>query len=104
MGSCRTLASNRAEVSRLADLYWRVEKSATAVKLLLPWFPSKDKRESARCTKELYEMLDGYVEERKKAPEGLGSDAIDVMIQEELPNPEIIQVSIGVVKSFRMLD
>ena len=35
-------------------------------------------------------MLDGYVEERKKILEGLGSDAIDMMLLDELP--DVIQV------------
>ena len=93
MATCRSLATNRAEVTRLANLYWIVEKSATPVKLLLPWFPSKAKKESARCTRELYKMLDGYVEKQRKTPEGLGSDAIDVLIGEGVKNPDIIQVS-----------
>ena len=92
MATCRSLATNRSEVSRLAELYWGIEKSATPVKLLLPWFPSKAKKESERCTRELYGMLYGYVEDRRKAPEGLGSDAIDVMIAQGLENPDIIQV------------
>ena len=80
-------------MTRLANLYWIVEKSATPVKLLLPWFPGSAKKENARCTKELYEMLNGYVEERRNAPEGLGSDAIDVLISEKVLNPDIIDVS-----------
>ena len=37
-------------------------------------------------------MLHGYVEDRRKAPEGLGSDAIDVLIEQGVENSEIIQV------------
>ena len=96
MSSCRALASSRAEVARITYLYQRIEDCATAVKLLFPWFPGRDKRESAKCTKELYETLYRYVDGRRKAPEGLGSDAIDVLIEDGHQNLEIVQVRFGI--------
>jgi hypothetical protein len=92
MATCEELASNREEVDRVHRLYWDLEKSATAVALLLPWFPGKAKKTKKRATKELYTLFSNYIDERRvaKVP---SSDAIDVMIQEGIDNSDIIQVT-----------
>ena len=92
MTTCRSLATNREELARFKDLLWGIEKSATPVKLLLPWFPGKARKENDRCTKELFGLLYGHIEGRKAAPEGLGSEAIDILLTQGLQTSDIIQV------------
>ena len=91
MGSCRELAANLEEVNQLQKEYWTLEKAATPVALLLPWFPSKAKKDKETATKNLFTKLYGYVEQRRAA-EVPNSDAIDVMISQGLKNEEIIGV------------
>ncbi|KII87907.1 hypothetical protein PLICRDRAFT_42425 [Plicaturopsis crispa FD-325 SS-3] len=96
MATCRELSSSRSEVERLSKLYWELEKSATPVKLLLPWFPSKAKKDGENATMGLYMMLNDYVELRRNAKVP-SSDAIDVLIQDGTDNPTIIGFILGVV-------
>lgn len=92
MATCRELSEDRDAVDRLFGLYWKLEKSATPVGLLLPWLPSKAKKDKQQATADLYNMLSGYVDSRRSA--GVpGSDAIDLLIAQDEDNPAIVGVS-----------
>jgi hypothetical protein len=91
MGSCRELASDNEAVTRLSKLYMTLEKSATPWLLMFPWFPGRDKKARDSSTKAMYEMLNGYVDMRRKAAVP-SKDAIDILIAEGNDNVAIIGV------------
>ena len=91
MATCRALAEDWAAIDRLFRLYWTLEKSATPVGVLLPWFPSKASRDKKQANVEMYNMLYGYVDYRRSAQES-GSDAIDVLIAQGEDNMSIVGV------------
>ena len=92
MTTCSELAEDWAAIDRLFGLYWKLEKSATPVGLLLPWLPSNARRDKMQATSDMYNMLSGYVDSRRSARKS-GSDAIDLLIARGEDNTNIIGVS-----------
>lgn len=92
MATCDDLAMNAEDVVRVRKLYWTLEKTATAVSVLMPWIPSKAKKENKQATVDLYMLLNGYVEKRRKVGERT-PHAIDHLIAEGVDNEGIIMVS-----------
>ena len=101
MASCRELAADPKAVKRMADHYWMLEKSATPVGLLLPWFPGTAKKNKMIAMKGLYEMLSHYVDVRQKA-EVSNSDAIDTLIADGADATIIIEVRTAMVSNTAM--
>lgn len=91
MASCKELAADVPTIQKMGELYWKLEKSNTAMSTLLPWVPSRARRNRKEATVGLYEILSHYVDVRRKA-EVASSDAIDVMIAEGESDNDIIQV------------
>ena len=92
MATCRELAEDWTAIDRLFRLYWKLEKSATPVRLLLPWLPSKARRAKKQVTADIYNMVFGYVDSRRSAQESR-SDAIDLLIAQGEDDTTIIGVS-----------
>jgi len=96
MATCRELATDLEALNKLQNDYWILEKSATPTALLLPWFPSKAKKNKETATRNLYTTLHGYVENRRSA-EVPSADAIDLLLAEGLGNQEIIGFILGTI-------
>ncbi|KDR74057.1 hypothetical protein GALMADRAFT_141795 [Galerina marginata CBS 339.88] len=90
MASCGELANDLPAMDRIQSQYWTLEKSATPLALLLPWFPSPAKKRKDAATKELFTTLYGYVEKRRAADVPT-SDAIDILITQGLSSENIVQ-------------
>lgn len=93
MASCAELATNLKELDELQKHYWTLEKSATPIALLLPWFPGSAKKARNAATSELFMKLSYYVELRRAA-EVPTADAIDVLIAQGLSTSDMVQVSV----------
>jgi len=91
MATCEELATDVEKVQKMSGLYWTLEKSATPVSLLLPWFPGTARKNKEEATRNLYNMLCHYVDLRRKA-EVPNSDAIDILIADGEDNTTIISV------------
>jgi hypothetical protein len=91
IASCKELASDSKSVQDLSDLYWRLERSATPVGLLLPWFPGTAKKDKEQATNGMYRMLSHFVDMRRKA-EIPSLDAIDVLLADGLDDTAILEV------------
>ena len=91
MATCRELAEDKDSVMKVSKLYWELEKNATPTALLLPWLPSPSRRDKARATRELFDMLNRYVDVRRNADEP-ASDAFDVLISEGADNRSVVGV------------
>ncbi|KAG6811696.1 hypothetical protein H0H92_006203 [Tricholoma furcatifolium] len=89
MATCRELASDLDAVKRLHMDYWRLEKSATPVALLLPWFPSQAKKEKEKAMTRLYLTLCSYVDARRAAKTP-SSDAIDLLLREGVGTEDLV--------------
>ncbi|KAF9482295.1 cytochrome P450 [Pholiota conissans] len=96
IASCDELSKDLEAVQEIQDLYWTLEKSATPTALLLPWFPSRAKKNKENATRELFTKLYGFVELRRAAKVPT-SDTIDIMIGQGLSTPEIVQFILSVV-------
>jgi hypothetical protein len=92
MASCQELAGDPAMIRKMSDLYWKLEKSATPVGLLFPWFPGTAKKNKEKAINGLYEMLSHYVHLRREA-EVPSLDVIDVLIADGMDNSSIVQAS-----------
>ena len=93
MASCQELATSPRSIQTMNDLYWKLEKSATPVGLLLPWFPGTAKKNKKQASQGLYDMLSHYVDVRRRA-ESSNSDAIDVLIADGADNTIIVEVCV----------
>lgn len=91
LASCKELADDPRSVKNMSDLYWKLEKSATAVGLLLPWFPGTAQKDKRQASEGLYGLLSHYVDARRKA-EVPSSDAIDELIADGADNTIIVEV------------
>jgi len=91
MATCRELATNVDAMAQIQRDYWMLEKSATPVALLLPWFPGTAKKSNEIATRNLFTTLYGYVEMRRKA-DTRTSDAIDVLLSRGLTSEETVGV------------
>jgi sterol 14-demethylase len=96
MASCDELATDFKAVEEIQELYRQVEKSTTPTTLLLPWFPGPAKKRKQRVTKELYTKLHDYIDLRKNATVPSLS-AIDVLLEQGVPTPEIVGFVLGVI-------
>jgi len=102
IASCEELAADPRSVQKMSDLYWKLEKSATPVGLLLPWFPGTAKRDKKQATEGLYSLLSHYVDARRQA-EVLNSDAIDELIADGADNTIIVEVWVTLLLQNRAL-
>jgi len=78
MISCRDLATNRAHLKKMEELFMTLQTSATPTSVLLPWYPSPTRKAGKQATTELYTMIYIYVETRRRAEPT--TDAIDILI------------------------
>jgi len=96
MASCAELATNYEDLKLMNKLYWQLEKSATPVGLLLPWFPSKARSNKREATQGLYNLILKYITLRRNA-EVPSSDAFDYLIAEGEPDHEIVGFVLSVI-------
>lgn len=94
MATCKELSDNLEEVQRVKELFLKRQTSATATALLLPWLPSKAKRDGEAATKELVETLYKYIQERKDAEVPRPSDPIDILLGEGMDAQGMIGVCV----------
>lgn len=100
MATCKELAEDPDSIDRLAKHYWDLEKSATPVHLLLPWFPGTAKRQNKTSTTNLYNLINSYVQLRRNSPVP-SMDAIDLLIAHGDTDTTIIGVSINILLAFK---
>ncbi|KAJ7137456.1 cytochrome P450 [Mycena crocata] len=81
MATCTELADDPASVAILANLYLLLEKGATPVGVLLPWFPSPARKGREKAMMYLFGMLYKQVETRRNAAVP-SSDAFDVLLSQ----------------------
>ena len=101
MATCRELAEDLPTVDRLLGLYWKLEKSATLLGLVLPWLPSKASRNKKQANADMYNILSSYIDSRRSAQEA-GSDTIDLLIAQGDVNPAIVTVGLHLLFSVRL--
>ncbi|KAF9557039.1 cytochrome P450 [Agrocybe pediades] len=96
MATCEELAKDKKAIDDLTQNYWTLEKSATPVSLLLPWLPSKAKKAKETSTIALYNMLNDFVQLRRKA-EVPSKDPIDLFIAQGESDETIIGTIMGII-------
>ena|SRR5437016_4157283 len=96
LATCRELSEDQEAVARLAEHYWNLEKSATPVSVLLPWFPGPAKKAKVNATMGLHTLLGSYVQLRRDASTPT-TDAIDFLIGQGLSDSSIIQTIMGII-------
>ena len=90
-GSCREIADDPAAVKRLTELYWLVERGSTATSILLPWFPSRARKQKNDATVELYMILKKHIDDRKETGR-TETDAMQVLLDMGDGVNDIVQV------------
>ncbi|KAF7974030.1 hypothetical protein HWV62_13553 [Athelia sp. TMB] len=89
MASCSELAANYEDLKRMNEMYWKLEKSATPVGLLLPWLPSQARSNKNEATLGLFNLISHYITLRRNA-EVAYSDAFDFLIAEGEEDHDIV--------------
>jgi len=92
MATCEELSNDRKAIDNLTRSYWTLEKSATPVALLLPWFPSSAKKAQEKSTIALYTLINDFVQLRRKSPVP-STDPIDILIGQGNSDETIVGVS-----------
>ncbi|KZP14162.1 cytochrome P450 [Athelia psychrophila] len=96
MASCAELAANYDDLDRMSKLYWKLEESATPVRLLLPWFPGKARQDKKEATLGLYNLIMDYITLRRNA-EVPSLDAIDLLIAGGEQDKDIVAFVLSVI-------
>jgi sterol 14-demethylase len=91
MASCRELSADKEAIDRLGQHFRDIEKNATPITVLFPWFPGSSKRAKRKATQALYDLLLSYVNLRRNASIP-SSDPIDLFISQGLSDSIIIEV------------
>ncbi|KAF8879390.1 cytochrome P450 [Infundibulicybe gibba] len=96
MAASREATRDTNVVRRLMYMYQVLQESATPTALLLPWLPSRAKRDKAMATQELYTTISGFVQQRRedKVP---SSDAIDVLLEQGLDDNMVMGFIMSVI-------
>ncbi|KAG6915836.1 hypothetical protein DXG01_009622 [Tephrocybe rancida] len=94
LASCHELSKDKEALAQLARHYWDLEKSSTPFALMFPWFPGPGRRSIERATKNMCDLVSGFVELRRRATEP-SSDAIDILIAEGATNDAIVAFTLG---------
>ena len=96
MATCRDLAENEADLEKISELFMTLQTSVTPTSLMLPWFPGPARRAAKQANIEMYTVLSGYIEARRRAKSA--DDAIDLLIADGVANENIVWVSTIVQK------
>ena len=89
--TCGDLVESEADLEKISELFMTLQTSVTPTSLMLPWFPSPARRAVKHANTQMYVILSGYIEARRRAkPTG---DAIDVLIADGVANENIVWVS-----------
>jgi len=88
--ACCDLAKNKSDLRKIRELFMTLQTSATPTSLLLPWLPGPARKAKKQATTELYNMLNTYVENRRRAEPT--NDGIDILIADG----ETTQNTVGV--------
>jgi len=91
MATCSELAEDPAAIEELTRHYWNLEKSATPVALLLPWFNGSAKKLNKSSTTGLYTLLLKYLEDKRNGSSA--QDPMDIFIRDGMSDEVIIGVS-----------
>lgn len=90
---CRDLATDLPTVAEMQRHYrFILEKSATPISAMFPWFPAPAKLAQLASGKALFTILSNYIEERTKAPVST-SDAVGILQAQGLNNADITAFS-----------
>lgn len=92
MTTCDVIASQPDLVQHIHDLYWTLEKSNTPISLLIPWLPTKAKKNKKQATTDLYNILEKYLAERREAAVS-SANAFDILMIDGDSDQSIIEVS-----------
>src|SRR6266436_317425 len=65
--TCAEIANDPALVTRLKDLFDRVDKGTTPATVLFPWFPSPAMLMKFRASKQIYDIIASAVNVRKQS-------------------------------------
>lgn len=93
LATCEELCRDHEATKLIANLYWDLEKSSTAVALLFPWFPSPSRRRKKRASRELYSLILGFIHGRRAAGATTNSP-IDALIKRGDKDVDIVTVSV----------
>ncbi|KAF7974028.1 hypothetical protein HWV62_13549 [Athelia sp. TMB] len=96
MASCSELSTNNDDLKRMGEMYWKLQKSATPVGLLLPWFPSQARSDKKEATLGLFNLISHYIALRRTA-EVPSSDTFDFLIAEGEKDEEIVSFVLNVI-------
>ncbi|KAG9124092.1 hypothetical protein FRC07_012864 [Ceratobasidium sp. 392] len=92
--ACREIADSVESCKKLEELYWLVEKGSTPTTVLLPWLPSKARKQKTEATIELYNWFDSIIKARQ-AEGRREEDALQVLIDLGDSTTDIIQFILG---------
>ena len=92
MASCRELSDDREAVTQLGKHYLAIEKNATPVTILFPWFPGSTKKAKQKATMALYTTLLSYVAARRKSSTLSDMEPIDFFMSQGLSDDTIVGV------------
>ncbi|KIM37016.1 hypothetical protein M413DRAFT_423833 [Hebeloma cylindrosporum] len=89
LATCKELAEDKTAVQNLMQCYADIDRGASPIAVMFPWFPSAARKAKEKGTLGLYTLLAHFVEKRRNSPVP-STDPIDVLLSQGLSTDSIV--------------
>lgn len=94
--TCKELAEDKTAVQNLMQCYADIDRGASPIAVMFPWFPSAARKAKEKGTLGLYTLLAHFVEKRRNSPVP-STDPIDVLLGQGLSTDSIVGTLIWII-------
>ena len=91
--TCKELAEDKAAVQNMMQCYADIDRGASPIAVIFPWFPSAARKAKEKGTMGLYTLLASFVEQHRNSPIP-STDPIDVLLGQGLSTDSVVGVKI----------
>lgn len=89
--TCKELAEDNTAVQNMIQCFADIDRGASPIAVMFPWFPSAARKAKETGTMGLYTLLSRFVEQRRSSPIP-STDPIDVLLGQGLSTDSIVGV------------
>jgi len=89
--TCKELAEDKTAVHNMMQFYADIDRGASPIAVMFPWFPSASRKAKEKGTMGLYTLLSRFVEQRRSSPIP-STDPIDVLLGQGLSTDSLVAV------------
>ena len=89
--TCKELAEDKTAVHNMMQCFADIDRGASPIAVMFPWFPSQSRKAKEKGTIGLYTLLTRFVEQHRSSPIP-STDPIDVLLGQGLSTDSLVAV------------